>query len=153
MKNVGFLPKIFLAGLVFLSKKSTTMTKQQNIEQTICDLEKAETVAFLNEDFDGLNAIWHPAFSVNTPLNRILNGAEIQGAMRAGLIRYSFLERVIEQTMIHAGVVVTLGYEVAIPIDNSPMAGQKITRRCTNIWVPEGDMWQMFSRHASNILA
>lgn len=127
------------------------MTQQQDLEQTIRDLEKAETVAFLNEDFDGLNAIWHPAFSVNTPLNRILNAAETQGAMRAGYIRYSSLERIIEQVMIHTGVVVTLGHEVAIPIDNAPMAGQKITRRCTNIWVPEGNTWRMFSRHASNV--
>ena len=127
------------------------MTQQQDLEQTIRDLEKAETVAFLNEDFVGLNAIWHPAFSVNTPLNRILNAAEIQGAMRAGYIRYSFLERVIEQVMIHESVVVTLGHEIMTPIDNAPMAGQKITRRCTNIWVPEGNTWRMFSRHASNI--
>ncbi len=150
MKNVGFLPKLLLAGLIRLSK-NTTMTTTQTLEQTIRDLEKAETVAFLNEDFDGLNAIWHPDFSVNTPLNRILNAAETQGAMRAGFIRYSFLERVIEQVMIHSGVVVTLGHEVAIPIDNAPMAGQKITRRCTNIWVSEGNTWRMFSRHASNI--
>ena len=127
------------------------MTQQQAIEQTIRDLEKAETVAFLNEDFDGLSAIWHPEFSVNTPLNIILKTADIQGAMRAGLIRYSFLERVIEQVMIHTSVVVTLGHEVAIPVDNAPMADQTITRRCTNIWVPEGDTWRMFSRHASNV--
>lgn len=31
-------------------------------------LEEAETVAFLNNDFDGLNKIWHPEFMVNTPL-------------------------------------------------------------------------------------
>ena len=127
------------------------MTTTQTLEQTIRDLEKAETVAFLAEDFDSLNSIWHLDFAVNTPLNIILKTADIQGAMRAGLIRYSYLERVIEQVMIHTGVVVTLGHEVAIPIDNAPMAGQKITRRCTNIWVPEDNTWRMFSRHASNI--
>lgn len=129
------------------------MTTTQTLEQTIRDLEKAETVAFLKEDFDTLDTIWHLDMLVNTPLNRILNVAEIQGAMRAGYIRYSSLERIIEQVMIREGVVVTLGHEVMTPIDNAPMAGQQITRRCTNIWVPEGDTWRMFSRHASNILA
>lgn len=77
---------------------------------------------------------------------------ELKAAMQAGYIRYSSAERIIEQVMIHDGVVVTLGHKVVIPIDNAPMAGQTITRRCTNIWVREGDMWRMFSRHCSNIL-
>ena len=132
-------------------RKSTTMTTTQTLEQTIRDLEKAEISAFLKEDFDTLDAIWHPDFLANAPMNRIINVTELKGAMRAGYIRYSAAERVIEQVMIHEGVVVTLGHEVVTPIDHAPMAGQTITRRCTNIWVPDGDTWRMFSRHCSNI--
>lgn len=71
--------------------------------------------------------------------------------MKAGLIKYSLLERNIEEIMIHDNVVITLGSEVTIPMDKAPMAGQKVTRRCTNIWVRENNEWRMFSRHASNI--
>jgi hypothetical protein len=88
---------------------------------------------------------------VNTPLNRILETEDIQGAMKAGMIKYSLLERNIEEIMVRDHVVVTLGNEVTIPIDKSPMAGQKVTRRYTNIWVKENNEWRMFSRHASNI--
>ncbi len=121
------------------------------ITEQIRNLEKAETVAFLAGDFDALNKIWHPDFTVNTPLNRIMKTADIQDAMKAGLIKYSLLERNIEEIMIHDNVVITLGDEITIPIDKAPMAGQRVTRRCTNIWVKESNEWRMYSRHASNI--
>ena len=71
--------------------------------------------------------------------------------MKAGLIKYSLLERNIEEILVHDNVVVTLGNEVTVPIDNAPMAGQKTIRRYTNIWVSENNEWKLFSRHASNI--
>ncbi|MDQ4139647.1 MAG: nuclear transport factor 2 family protein [Bacteroidota bacterium] len=128
------------------SKAETTTIADQ-----IKELENAETKAFLINDFDSINKIWHPEFTVNTPLNRILKAPEIQGAMRAGLIKYSLLERNIEEIMLRENVVITLGNEVTIPIENAPMAGQKVIRRFTNIWILENNEWRLFSRHASNI--
>jgi hypothetical protein len=128
-------------------KTSPTTT----VTEEIRNLEKAETAAFLANDLEALNKIWHPLFMVNTPLNIILKAADIQGAMQAGLIKYSLLERNIEEIMIHDKVVITLGNEVTIPIDNAPMAGQRVTRRFTNIWIEENSEWRMYSRHASNI--
>jgi Domain of unknown function (DUF4440) len=129
----------------------TNHTQNTTVSDTIRQLEKAETVAMLNDDYSTLDNIWHPEFTVNTPLNRILKTADIQGAMKAGLIKYSLLERNIEEILVHDNVVVTLGNEVTVPIDNAPMAGQKTIRRYTNIWVSENNEWKLFSRHASNI--
>jgi hypothetical protein len=114
-------------------------------------LESAETTAFFKNDFATLNEIWHPGFRVNTPLNRILGAADIQEAMKAGFIQYSLLERNIEEILVHDNVVITLGNEVTLPIDNAPMAGRRVKRRYTNIWVRENNEWRLFSRHASNI--
>jgi hypothetical protein len=44
--------------------------------------------------------------------------------MKAGLIKYSFLERNLEEIMVHDYIVITLGNEVVIPVDKAPMAGQ-----------------------------
>ena len=129
----------------------TNHIQNTTVSDTIRQLEKAETIAMLNDDYSTLDNIWHPEFTVNTPLNRILKTADIQGAMKAGLIKYSLLERNIEEILIHENVVVTLGNEVTVPIDNAPMAGQKTIRRYTNIWVRENNEWKLFSRHASNI--
>ena len=129
----------------------TNRTQNTTVADTIRQLEKAETVAMLNDDYPTLDNIWHPEFTVNTPLNRILKTADIHGAMKAGLIKYSLLERNIEEILVHDNVVVTLGNEVTVPIDNAPMAGQKTIRRYTNIWVLENNEWRLFSRHASNI--
>ena len=129
----------------------TNHTQSATLHDTIRQLEKAETVAMLNDDYSTLDNIWHPEFTVNTPLNRILKTADIRGAMKAGLIKYSLLERNIEEILVHDNVVVTLGNEVTVPIDNAPMAGQKTIRRYTNIWVLENNEWRLFSRHASNI--
>ncbi|HWH63423.1 MAG TPA: nuclear transport factor 2 family protein [Ginsengibacter sp.] len=129
----------------------TNHTQNTTVPDTIRQLEKAETVAMLNDDYSALDNIWHPKFTVNTPLNRILKTADIHGAMKAGLIKYSLLERNIEEILVHDNVVVTLGNEVTVPIDQAPMAGQKTIRRYTNIWVSENNEWKLFSRHASNI--
>jgi hypothetical protein len=129
----------------------TNHIQNTTVRDTIRQLEKAETVAMLNDDYSTLDNIWHPEFTVNTPLNRILKTADIQGAMKAGLIKYSLLDRNIEEILVHDNVVVTLGNEVTVPIDNAPMAGQKTIRRYTNIWVKENNEWKLFSRHASNI--
>jgi hypothetical protein len=139
---------LFLTFKIFfmISNAQSNTTADQ-----IRKLEKAETVAFLANNYEALNKIWHPEFTVNTPLNRILKTADIQGAMKAGLIKYSLLERTIEEIMLHDNVVITLGSEVTVPIDNAPMAGQKVTRRFTNTWVKENNEWRMFARHASNI--
>ncbi len=121
------------------------------VADQIRELEKNETTAFLANDYEALNQLWHAEFTVNTPLNRILRTADIQGAMRAGLIRYALLERNIEQMLVHEQVVVTLGHEINLPMEGAPMAGQQVTRRFTNVWVKENDQWRMLSRHASNI--
>lgn len=123
----------------------------KTVADQVRELEQMETAAFLANDFVTLNKIWHPRFTVNTPINRILKTADIQGAMQAGLIKYALLERHIEEILVHAHVVITLGFEVTLPIENAPMAGQKVIRRFTNIWVEENSGWRMFSRHASNI--
>jgi hypothetical protein len=111
--------------LFFVISNAQTNT----IADQIRKLEKAETVAFLVNNYEALNKIWHPEFMVNTPLNRILKTVDIQGAMKAGLIKYSLLERNIEQIMIRDHVVITLGSEATIPMDKAPMAGQKVIRR------------------------
>jgi hypothetical protein len=121
------------------------------VADKIRQLEKMETTAFLANDYVALDQLWHTQFTVNTPLNRILKTADIQGAMKAGLIRYSVLERNIEEILVHEGVVITLGNEVTLPVEGAPMAGQKVIRRFTNIWVMDNNNWRMFSRHASNI--
>jgi hypothetical protein len=54
--------------------------------------------------------------------------------MKAGLIKYSLLERNIEEILIHDNVVVTLGNEVTVPTDNADGRAKTI-RRYTNIWV------------------
>ncbi len=126
-------------------------TTTNSVTDRIRNLEKMETTAFLANEYEALTKIWHPQFTVNTPINRILKTADIQGAMKAGLISYSLLERHVEEILVHEGVVVTLGHEITIPAGNAPMAGRRVTRRFTNIWVNENNEWRMFSRHASNI--
>jgi hypothetical protein len=122
-----------------------------NIAGQIRELEKLETEAFLANDYSALNKIWHPEFTVNAPLNRILKTADIQGAMQAGFIKYSLLERHVEEILVSPHVVVTLGNEITVPMEGAPMAGQQVMRRFTNIWIEENNAWRMFSRHASNI--
>jgi hypothetical protein len=142
-----------LKGIMFAKYISFMISNNEKTTTTeqIRQMEKAETIAFQNADFASLNEIWHPDFTVNSPLDRLLKPSDIQGAMNAGMIKYSSLERNIEEITVHNQVAISMGNEVTFPIENAPDAGTKVVRRFTNIWIKEGAAWKMFARHASNI--
>lgn len=125
---------------------------QEEIEKEILSLEKKEVQAILHHDYQALEGIWASDFMVNNPYNMVLKGRSfVFDRMKEGVINYHSFEREVEGISILENTVIVMGREVIVPKEGAPMAGQKVPRRYTNIWVSENGHWMLKARHASLI--
>ena len=118
-------------------------------EAAIRALEEEERVAVLEQDFDALERIWAPSFIVNSPRNEVTpDRAALLALFRQGVARYSAFERTIEHVRIDGDIAITMGAETVTSAPGTPMGGQTVRRRFTNVWRRKGGTWRMLARHA-----
>ncbi|MGY6741188.1 MAG: hypothetical protein ACXIUQ_00520 [Cecembia sp.] len=67
------------------------------------------------------------------------------------IINYNGFEREIEKMMDLGNTVIVMGLETVYPKEGAPLAGQKVQRRYTNIWILEDEKWHIKARHANVI--
>jgi hypothetical protein len=137
----------FILGLIH-----TSSLAQQVNETFIRNLDNSELEAVLKGDSLALfDKIWSPNMVVNTPANRVgtVEGTKI--ALRTGKLDYSSFERTIEKITIFGNVGIVMGQEIVKPQRNNDNVGKTITRRFTNIWMNENNVWHMVARQATVI--
>jgi hypothetical protein len=144
MKKITFLLIAFAQGSFLLAQN----TQQKEAEVRAVELVEAQAV--LQKNIAVLQKIWSPGFMVNSPLNTIFTGGQVE-LVQAGIISYTSFTRTIEQVMVLKDVVITMGSETVVPTPPDPMAGQTVQRRFTNIWSKEKGDWVLVARHANNI--
>lgn len=133
--------------VIFGNAFSQTATEDQ-----IKLLENEEITAVLKHDYPTLEKIWAEDFMVNNPYNMVILGrAAVIDRMKEGIINYSGFEREIEKMMDLGNTVIVMGLETVLPKEGAPMAGQKVQRRYTNIWILEDGKWRIKARHANVI--
>ncbi|EKB51233.1 nuclear transport factor 2 family protein [Cecembia lonarensis] len=134
--------------LVFLGNAFS----QTDAESQIKLLENEEITAILKHDYPTLEKIWAEDFMVNNPFNMVITGRSIViDRMKEGIINYSGFEREIEKMMDLGNTVIVMGLETVYPKEGAPLAGQKVQRRYTNIWILEDEKWHIKARHANVI--
>ena len=119
-------------------------------EAEVRAMEVVEAQALVEKDIPTLQEIWSPGFMVNSPINIVFIGGQVDLVI-AGIISYSSFIRTVEHVMVLKDVVITMGSETVIPSGLDPMAGQTIQRRFTNIWMKDKGNWILMARHANNI--
>jgi hypothetical protein len=122
----------------------------QQKEAEVRAMELVEAQALLQKDIPTLQKIWSPGFMVNSPLNIVFIGGQVDLVI-AGIISYTSFVRNVEHVMVLKDVVITMGSETVVPSGPDPMAGQTIQRRYTNIWIKDKGDWILIARHANNI--
>ena len=140
--------------LFALSISLSFVNAQNNaaIEANIIALEQMSVKAILDLDTATLKKIWAPEFMVNTPRNDIAENRDaVLNIQRQGLINYSSFTRIIEKIQIQNDVIITMGYEIFIPKENLPQAGQNVKRRFLNVWMKQKGEWKHVARQASII--
>jgi ketosteroid isomerase-like protein len=124
-------------------------------EEIVRGLDDLERVAALGRDIPALSRLWSEDFVVNAPNNQVVSGKNTVLAtfVEAGIIDFSSFERQIEFVRKDHPFVVLMGLEIIVPLTTTPgaglAAGQRVTRRFTNIWKNEGDTWRLAIRHAN----
>jgi len=119
-------------------------TSETPWEHTIRAREEEARVAFLAADVRALDELWSDNYAVNSPLQQVLQKARLLELLRTGRIRHSAFEVQIEHMSRHGDVVVVMGRDSVV----DPPDGTRFTRRFTNIWRLEGDVWRSIARHA-----
>lgn len=113
-------------------------------EHEIRAREEAARVAFLAADVQALETLWADGYTVNSPLQQVLEKPRLLALLQAGRIRHSAYELEIEHMSRHGDTVVVMGRDSVV----DPPDGTVSRRRYTNIWQLDGDVWRSIARHA-----
>lgn len=89
-------------------------------------------------------------FVANTPSDQVVSGSELLALFETGGISYAHVEQHIEYAGSHGDdLVVLMGEEIVVPGEGMPNAGQRITRRFTDVFRKEDGEWRHDLRHAN----
>ncbi|MBX7459728.1 nuclear transport factor 2 family protein [Qipengyuania huizhouensis] len=106
--------------------------------------------AILERDKDAFSAIFAEDAVVNNPFNRIARKSDAEQNLETGLIHYETLERTIEYAAARGDHdVVLMGVEVLTPVGKARFAGEKISRRTTEVWTNESGEWKLAIHQAT----
>ena len=93
-------------------------------------------------DADTLTDLWADDFTVNSPLERVNEKAQVLDLLQAGLIRHTTCECQIEHISRHGDVVVVMGRDRV----TDPPDGHVTRRRYTNVWQLQNGQWRTIAR-------
>lgn len=118
---------------------------EDDLKNTIIDLDLKEAIAFTALDFATLDKFWATDFKVNNPRNSIsLSAEEVRQGLKTGRIKHQSIDRHNEQVFIREAMVITMGNE-----DVKEANGSMVKRRYTNVWQKQGGDWKLSFRHAN----
>jgi hypothetical protein len=118
------------------------------VEAQIRDLEQRQAAAALAGDRDALLVIFAPNFRMVSPVGSVVTRDELLGILTSGTPPYSMAVYTTESVRAYDDVVVTMGRE-DVEYGPGAQAGQKQTRRVTQIWERNGEGWHLAMRHAT----
>lgn len=146
MKRVRLLVLISFYALL-----SNSSLAQQSDDAKIRRLENAEREAILKGDTTMLYQLMSSKIVVQNPENAIVNFKQIIQRVKTGKINYASFERHIEKITFIGNAAIVMGKEVLIPQGTTQNANKTITRRFSNIWMKENNIWKLTARQATII--
>lgn len=128
---------------------SNFSSAQQSNEAVIRRLENEERQAILAGDTTRLSQLMSFKIVVQNPENAIVGFKQIIDRVKTGKISYTSFDRLIEKVTFFNNTSIVMGKEVLIPQGSTQNAGKTITRRFTNIWMKEKNIWKLTARQAT----
>lgn len=144
MKKLKFI--LLLTFHVLISNFSLA---QQSDETVIRRLENEEREAILKKDTTKLYQLMASEIVVQNPENAIVGFKQIINRVKTGKINYASFERLIEKVTFFKNTSIVMGKEVLIPQGSTDNTGKTVTRRFTNIWMKEKNVWKLIARQAT----
>ncbi len=147
MKKKLILTFVFATMILFSSSSSAQDSKEIQIRT----LENAQREAFLKKDTTALYKLFSADFVVNAPTNKITTLQELKRLIRNGEVDLESFDRITEKVTFTGDIAIAMGNETLRPTGKMPNAGKTVKRRYTNIWMKNGDSWQLTARQATII--
>ncbi|MGH8143781.1 MAG: nuclear transport factor 2 family protein [Steroidobacteraceae bacterium] len=115
-------------------------------EELVRRLDDQIRVAMLDGDADVLNTLMAADFVGTNPFNHVVTREHVLEMVRAGRLRHSRFERIIEQVRLWGDTAVVIGHETV-----ADGGGPARERRYTDVWRWQGQQWRLTVRHANFI--
>ena len=147
MKKVRLLVLI----IVYLFIHSSSIAQQSSDETLIRRLENEERNAILKGDTTMLYQLMSSQIVVHNPENTIVNLKQIIQRIKSGKINYGSFDRHIEKITFIGDAAIVMGEEILVPQGSSQNANKTVTRRFSNIWMKEHNVWKLAARQATII--
>ena len=145
MRQFILIVALFVSGV-------SLFAQTPDIEKSIRALEQKEAQAVLVKDTVFLKKIWSSDFTVNAPLNKVIEaGKNTLDRPVITTLNYLQFERNIEKVLVNGDVVITMGNELVLVKGKSGEADRTVRRRYTNIWMKQDSEWKLTARHANEI--
>jgi hypothetical protein len=135
--------------LIFHVLFSSFSLAQQSDEVVIRGLENEEREAILKKDTTKLYQLMSLEIVVQNPENAIVGFRQIINRVKTGKINYVSFERLIEKVTFFDNTSIVMGKEVLISAGSTENSGKTVTRRFTNIWMKEKNVWKLTARQAT----
>ena len=144
-----FMPLLF----VTLSVAAAVQPNETSLRAA--DAEELRIV--LTGDANAMQALMHPNYIVNSPVNRIVRKDQLIKMLSQGQIASEAIERTIETTAITGNVGIVMGRETIKPKPTSELGqlhgAKTLERRFTNVFLFEGGNWRLLARQSTVIQA
>jgi ketosteroid isomerase-like protein len=151
MKRAIHLAVLTALSLLGLAQAPSATGPADRVEQEIRQLNEDERQAILKGDVKWLERIFADSFVVTNPFNQFLTKQDVLDRVRSGALAFHGFERHVEYVRLHGDTAIVAGRETGVWAGKTPLAGQSMNLRFTNIWRREGGRWQQIARHASLI--
>lgn len=123
-----------------------------DVVTSVLELDEALRLALSSRDFDAVERLYAPEFTLNGPAGRIQTRQETIDLLRKTSARQSDVERTIEAAYAAGDVVVIMGHESLVWEDTaSERDGKRTARRFTNVWQRVEGGWRHIARQATTI--
>lgn len=145
-----------LFSLVAVLSLIATPVRAQD-EASLRAADAAQHEAARTRDADGLAAMMHPLFAVNSPEGEMWSREKTIALWRNRGIGHDRFDRVVESVILDGQTGVVAGREIVAPSTDS-IAGQRrhdggkpVGRRFTNVWLWKDGKWWFLARHANEL--
>jgi hypothetical protein len=105
--------------------------------------------ALVTGDFATAETLFAEDFVVNSPINRVVDRANVLGRMRSGEIRQEETVLDIEFAGVRGEYVILMGEETVRPGGAMPDAGKTVRRRFTDVWRETDGAWKLAIRQST----
>ena len=153
MRNAAVLAALLV--LAFAGSRAQTPERQKNEQAVKKEMQRLATYEVdlvLRSDTSAMERFYPDDMIVTNPFNQVIDKPQVIERVKANIIKYTSMTKVVEHVRTFGDMVVTMGLETAkvTPDADRADAGKMTYRRFTEVWALRDGSWKKIVRHANH---